>query len=108
MKGLPQDLHNRCRSALLQCSEFESNASLRAVFVTEELSPFRDGLPDTANKTDRVAQCLAYLLPKNLSDNRPLLPLFLEALRDRYHEGDALRGTLDTLAHRRLVNQVWF
>jgi len=98
MAGLSSELHNRCRATLLKCSEFDSNVSLRAVFVTAELSPFRDGLPDAPNKSSRVDTCLDYLLPKRLNDGRPVLPLFLAALRDRYQEGDALRNELGKLA----------
>jgi hypothetical protein len=98
MRELPNVLHNQCRTVLLQCSEFDGDASLLAVFVTAELRPFQHGLPETASKKDRVDQCLDFLLPKRLSDGRPVLPLFLMALRNKYEPGDALRGELDTLA----------
>lgn len=104
MLTLSSKIYNCCRSTLLKCSEFESNASLRTVFVTEELFPFRDNLPEAASKTERVDKCLEYLLRKSLSDNRPLLPLFLATLRDKYCEGDALRDRLDALAQE--VSQV--
>lgn len=98
MQGLSNELYNRCRTTLLKCSEFDSDASLRAVFVTDELYPFRDRLPATGNKSERVDKCLDFLLPKRLSDGWPVLPLFLAALRDRYQEGDALRDELGALA----------
>jgi tetratricopeptide (TPR) repeat protein len=97
MPGLSADLYNRCRSTLLRCSEFDSNASLRSVFVTDELHPFRSGLPEAASKNERVNVCLDHLLPKQLSDGRPVLPLFLAALRVRYQEGDALHDELNAL-----------
>jgi 3',5'-cyclic AMP phosphodiesterase CpdA len=97
MPELPSELHQRCRSTFLKCSEFNRDASLRAVFVTAELRPFQHGLPEAASKKDRVAQCLDFLLPKRLSDGRPLLPLFLTALRNKYEPGDALRDELETL-----------
>jgi tetratricopeptide (TPR) repeat protein len=95
--GLPSELYNRCRSVFLQCGEFDSDASLRAVFVTAELRPFRDGLRQAGSKGERVDACLDYLLPKRLRDGRPALPLFIEALRARYQPGDALRGELARL-----------
>jgi len=98
MTGLSNELYQRCRTTLLKCSEFDSNELLRAVFVTAELSPFRSGLPDAANKAERVDVCLDFLLPKRLSDGRPVLPLFLAALRDRYQPGDALRDELEALS----------
>ena len=98
MQGIPGELHNRCRTTLLKCSEFDSDASLRTVFVTKELSPFRSGLPEAESKSERVDACLAFLVDKCLSDGRSVLPLFLAALRDRYQVGDALRDELGALA----------
>jgi Tol biopolymer transport system component/formylglycine-generating enzyme required for sulfatase activity len=98
MTGLPGELYKRCRDTLLRCSEFDSNAALRAVFVTEEIAPFRGGLPEAASKSERVDACLDYLLQKRLSDGRPVLPLFIEALRARYQPGDSLRDESEVLA----------
>jgi len=70
------------------------------MFITDELSPFRSGLPEAASKRGRVDACLAFLADKRLSDRCPVLPLFLATLRDRYREGDALRDELDVLAQR--------
>ena len=97
MAGLPSDLYTHCRNTLLACSEFEGDAALRALFVTEELAPFQNGLPDAASKSARVDACLAYLLPRRFSDGRPLLPLVLATLRDRYPEGDALHDDIQAL-----------
>jgi len=97
MPGLPSELYHLCRTALLKCSEFDTNASLHAVFVTDELYPFRSGLPEAASKNERVDACLDFLLSRLLSDGQPVLPLFLAALRDRYQEGNALRDELDAL-----------
>ena len=97
MQGIPGELHNRCRTTLLKCSEFDSDASLRTVFVTAELYPFRDRLPAAANRSERVDKCLDFLLSQRLSNGRPVLPIFLAALRDRYREGDALRDELGAL-----------
>jgi uncharacterized membrane protein YeaQ/YmgE (transglycosylase-associated protein family) len=97
MPGLPSDLYNRCRKTLLKCSEFDNDASLRAVFVTSELRPFRGGLPDAGSKTERVERFLAYVVEKRLSDRRSVYTVFLETLRDRYAEGDGLRDELIAL-----------
>jgi len=96
--GLSSELTQRCRTTFLKCSEFDSNASLRAIFVTDELYSFRDRLPAAGNKSERVDKCLEFLLDKRLSNGRPVLPIFLAALRDRYQEGDALRDELGALA----------
>ena len=96
--GLERDLLRRCRTALLRCAELESNAALRAVFVTAELAPFRNGLPEAESKAARVDQTLAYLQSRQLRDGRAVLPLFLAALAERYDPGDALHGELHALA----------
>jgi hypothetical protein len=98
MTGLPSELYNRCRTTLLKCSEFDNNASLRTIFITGELHPFRNRLPSATSKNARVDACLAFLVDKRLSDGRAVLPLFLTALRDRYQPGDALRNELAALA----------
>ena len=98
MPGLSSELYSRCRVTLLKCSELDSDASLRAVFVADELYPFRSGLPEAANKKERVDACLGFLLSQRLSDGRPVMSLFLAALRDRYRPGNALRDELEALS----------
>lgn len=98
MLGLPPDLYTQCRNTLLQCREFASYQALRAVFVTDQLFPFRIGLPSSAdNPAELVDRCLEYLLGKRLTGGRPVLPVFLATLRDRYPLGDALRDDLQAL-----------
>lgn len=86
-----------CRTALLQCREFQSYSSLRAVFVTDHLSPFKFRLPSGESPSDLVDRCLEYLSDVRLRDGRPALPVFLLTLRDRYELGDALRDDLQAL-----------
>lgn len=97
MPGLSSALCNQCRAVLLQCREFESYRSLRAVFVTDQLFPFRIGLPSADSPGELVDRCLDYLLGKRLTSGRPVLPAFLATLRDHYQPGGALRDELDTL-----------
>ncbi len=97
MLRLPTELYNRCRNVLLNCSEFDSHVSLQTLFVTAELHPFRDSLPEASSKSGRVDACLGFLLLKRLSNGQPVFPLLLTALRDRYQVGDGLRDELDRL-----------
>jgi len=94
---LSADLYKECYNTLLQCGEFDSYESLQAIFVTPELSIFQSRLPRVNNKEDLVSQTIAYLVPKRLSDGRPVFPIFLEMLRDRRQPGDALRDALGKL-----------
>ena len=103
MPSLPRPLHNRLRAILLNCSEFESNSSLRAVFVTTELVPFRIGVPEASSRAARVDALLAYLQDQRLSIGAPVLPYFLTTLRDRYEEGDSRRTELAILVEETLV-----
>jgi len=97
MSGLPSEFYKRCQEVLRGCAEFRSDESLRAAFVTQELRPFQDSLPSATSVPDRVGRCLDFLLDRRLSDGRPVLPLFLAALRDRYRAGDALRDEIEAL-----------
>ncbi len=97
MLRLASDIYTRCRSILLKCGEFDSHAALKAIFVTEELAPFQDRLPEAASKSDRVDRCLDFLRSQQLQDGRVVLPLFLEALRNRYDPNDMLHRELETV-----------
>jgi|CXWL01.1.fsa_nt_gi DNA-binding NtrC family response regulator len=96
-KALPLDIYTQCRDVLLRCNEFDSHASLEAVFIVGELTLYRDSLPETANKGERVNQMLAYLMQKRLRDGRLALMLFLSALQSRRNTGDQLYDELQAL-----------
>jgi hypothetical protein len=101
MLSLPFDLDSRCYSIFVECDEFESAKALRAVFTTTDLAPFADGLPDkSGSKKAFVTEVKSYLLEKRLADGRVLLLPFLDTLRGRYAEQDALRGELNDLYER--------
>lgn len=94
---LCNELDLRLRNALMECSEFDSDCALRAVFVTDELHAFRDGVPSARDRRERVSLCLDYLLPKRLSTGEAVLPIFVAALSNRYSNGDALQNDLTEL-----------
>jgi hypothetical protein len=96
-ESLSAALTNRCRAVFAQCSEFGSHTLLRSVFVTQQLVPFRLGLPDADSSAERIDLCIEYLLGKRLAGGQPVLPVFIEALRDKYPQGDALRDELQAL-----------
>ena len=104
MLSLPSELDKQCLALFSQCEEFDSAQSLRAVFVTTELAPFADGLPErTGSRRDFVAQVKLFLLEKRLADGRVLLLPFLDTLRERYAQEDALHGELNDLYQRVLA-----
>ncbi len=94
---ITQDLLDRCYATLERCYQFDSLDNLRTVFNSNELSPFRDHLPDDSSRAKRIRQTVDYLLYQRISDNRPVFPLFLKALRPS-KPGDVLYTDLDTLS----------
>ena len=98
MAGLSNILYQQCRDTLSQCDEFNGDSQLQAIFVVNELAPFRNGLPSAASKSERIDACLAFLIPRYLTDDRPTLSLFLSALSSKYQEGDRLHDELIRLS----------
>ncbi|MBN1450150.1 MAG: formylglycine-generating enzyme family protein [Anaerolineales bacterium] len=87
MTGLSSDLYRRCREVLLRCAEFDTNAALRTVFITPELIPFRDGMPEASSRTDRVDAVIAYLTQKYYNGHSALA-LFVKMLYAKTTNGD--------------------
>ena len=104
MLSLPADLDTLCYTLFEQCDEFNSSQELRALFVTTDLAPFANGVPERAGgKKSFVTAVKLFLLEKRLADGRALLLPFIETLRGRYSEHDALNGELGELYRRVLV-----
>jgi len=96
MPGPTQDLINRCYTILARCDHFSSLHSLQAVFVSEELRPFRDRLRDAQSLDERIRLNVDYLLYQKTTDERHVFTLFLQALRPS-SQIDALYGDLEGL-----------
>ena len=97
MTGLPSNLYTECYETLLECSEFESQGALEALFVNADLVPFKNKIPEANNKDERVTQTIDYLLRKRLADGQWVFVQFLSALRTKYDAEDALHGQLSKL-----------
>ncbi|NJN11061.1 MAG: hypothetical protein HC815_24990 [Richelia sp. RM1_1_1] len=99
MAGIPQELLNRLRQALLQCEQFESDRKLRAIFTYEQLRPWRFSLPQADSFTSRVDNLIAFLVDKHRSDTREnALVLFLRLLSEQIDEADERHQQLADLA----------
>jgi hypothetical protein len=59
---LSRRLYNSCRSCFLECSQFDSHASLKSLFAIGELSALRDGIPEVGSKGERIDALMDYLL----------------------------------------------
>ncbi len=97
MVGFSSGLLLRCHNTLRQCSEFDNSRSLRSVFMTSYLKPYRDRLPDADNKADRVGVTIDYLISRPTGGDQFVFLLFLIELARRRLEGDALRDELERL-----------
>jgi hypothetical protein len=95
MTSLPSHLYSDCQAVLTKCSVFESQSNLKSVFFITELAPFKDALPETQSKQERVNQTIGFLIsyPVSKAKNNLLL-LFLRALAMRCNEEDQLREEL--------------
>ncbi len=80
----------KCHNVLIECNQFDSDRSLQAVFITNELTIFRDFLPQTDSKAQRVSETILFLLDKKLRDGRLVFPIFLEMLC-KLHSPDDFR-----------------
>jgi hypothetical protein len=97
MAELSSSLYQRCQAVLLKCEEFDDLPSLRAIFVSSELAEYQARLPRSRGRAGRVSQTVQFLLGSYLSDGRPVFPIFLETLRDRYDPRDAQYYELEQL-----------
>ncbi|NJM23308.1 MAG: hypothetical protein HC907_34035 [Richelia sp. SM1_7_0] len=95
--GLPKELNHRCRQVFLQCDEFKDYEALIAVFVTDELLPFKSEIRNANNRKQLVDFCLEDLLQKRIKSGKPILEIFLAALKDKYEVGNALHDELAAL-----------
>ena len=95
--ALPSEFYTRLRKTLMECGPFESNARLRAVFVHEELSPWRNGVSEADSLAERVDLLISYLAGKRHSNGKLALAIFLNALVERVDEMDVCSEHLKLL-----------
>jgi len=95
LPSISENLEGWISTTCLRLSEFDSHASLRAVFVVDRIARLRDTLPEKDNKTARVEATLRLL------GEEDLLLDFLRVLANRYSvqtwNGDALRQIIAVL-----------
>lgn len=99
MPGLSPDFSRRLRETLSRCGPFDSDRSLRAVFVDARIAPWRDLISDnTPNRVARVDALIEALLEQVSDASDSALALFLDVLADRVSPGDACKKRLACLA----------
>ncbi|MBN2006241.1 MAG: metallophosphoesterase [Anaerolineae bacterium] len=96
--NIPPELYRDLQAALLRCGPFQSDSTLRPLFVDSRISAWRDDLPSADSASKRVQAVIDYLLPKFNDSGDNALVLLILVIRDQTPRGDACRGRLDALA----------
>lgn len=94
----PTTLYHQLRKALLTCSLFETDSTLRAIFVDDRIQIWQNQLKEAETIEARVNQTLALLWDKQHADYQENgLILFLHVLADYIPPADALHHELKAL-----------
>ncbi|MEK7719496.1 MAG: hypothetical protein AAB347_07785, partial [Bacteroidota bacterium] len=93
MASLPRDTYLRCRKTLLRCPEFRSHASLKAIFVTEELKPFINKIR-SADSSEQLVDLFLEDSLEYVNGDIPLLALLLVLLCKRHLAASPLHHDL--------------
>lgn len=96
--NIPSQLYQRLRVTLLRCGPFDSDSSVRPLFVDSRISSWRHSLPSRDNAAARVQAVIDELWKHESAEGENALVLFLRVLRDQTPRGDACYGQLDALA----------
>lgn len=98
-EAISPDLEQRLRAALLRCGPFDSDSSLRAVFVDARIAAWREDIPDnTPSRGKRVAAFIEALLDQSDNAGNNALALVLRVLADRTPSGDSCHREMAGLA----------
>jgi hypothetical protein len=98
MAGIPSDLLIPLRKALAECEQFARNKTLIDLFTDDRLKPFRNNLPETDGRSERVNSTISYLHEKNHSNGSNALVSLLLVLAESMDDGDARQKELNRLA----------
>ncbi|MBN2391701.1 MAG: hypothetical protein JXR84_13330 [Anaerolineae bacterium] len=95
--GIPSDIYNSLRKALLRQNIFSDDNSLKAVFVTNRIKLWQSGLPNATSPEDRVKKTIAYLCERFNNNGDNALVLFLTDLAEQTPDEDAAKNTLNAI-----------
>ncbi len=94
MSGIPSNILYSLRDTLAKCEPFETDRSLRTLFVDERINLWRDRLPQADTVINRVDALVNYLYDKKNRDGSSGLVLFLKALIDATKSQDGIYDQL--------------
>lgn len=98
MGFIPFNLKKRLREVLLNCPQLENDRQLRAAFVDERISCWRDNLPTSSELNNRVALLIDYLYNKFNDAGENALVLLLHVFASEIAHNDAFYTKLVNLA----------
>jgi hypothetical protein len=84
MLGMPKVLQRPLRQILTNCDEFRSQGQLYSIFIIDELSLWKNSLPEAESPNERVALTMSYLADKCTKSGESVQALFLRVLADAY------------------------
>lgn len=96
--GIAPELLVRVRDQLILCGPFASEGALKAVFIDNRISPWRNDIPEGDSVKERVEMVMAFLFNQTHSAGQNGLVLFLRVLSERHKPGDACGDILAALA----------
>ena len=98
MPAIPPELTHRLYETLLRCGPFDSDRTLRPLFVDARLSAWRDLLPEASSRVERARAIVEALSERENPNGDNALALLLRVIAENTPPGDACRGQLATLA----------
>lgn len=95
--SLPFDLYRQIKNILIASGQFETDSSVKHLFVDTRLAPWRNRLPTSSNLDERVASIITLLDNQFDSQGEPALISLTMVLLDRVHIGDICHKQLTDL-----------
>jgi DNA-binding NarL/FixJ family response regulator len=98
-EGISPDLNKELRSVLLNCGPFDTDDSLRAIFVDKRIITWRKDLRTSNSQTQRVDAIIDMLYGKYNEKKENALVLLLAVLLDKTTPANACYGHLRQLMY---------
>lgn len=99
MPNIPSSLYRQLRNTLLKCGPFANSTELKAIFVDDRISDWRDSLPDAISTESRVNETIDFLSRQFNVAGKNALVLLLCILSEQKGLGDACHQKLSELVN---------
>jgi hypothetical protein len=95
--GIPPATYKHLLTVLSNCGPFATDHEMRAMFVDNRISNWRDDIPQANSPSSRVRIVIEFLIDREDADDTNALVLFLCVLRENVSPEDACYEDLNTL-----------